>query len=153
MFAQPNADAPFHQLYAVCAAANTPATRFIRSALEHRPGQPLEEVATAVRGNVHATKFMTYVNTLNPGLSVSPIYNTDTYIPDYQRVAFTRMRVMSHRLKVETGRWSRIPADQRVCPCDGTSVQDEEHVLVACPRTQHLRQRLPHHYGVFWADP
>ena len=76
-------------------------------------------------------------------MNVSPVYTTIDYIPDFQRTAFTRLRVMSHRLKVETGRWSRIPAAQRVCPCDGVSVQDEEHVLLACPDTQHLRQRFP----------
>ena len=143
MFSQVRPDVPFHQMYAVCAAANTPAVRFIRAALEYRPPPPLDETRRLVRDAVNATKFNNYSTTLNPGLSVSAVYTSDEYIPDYQRTSYTRLRVMSHSLKVETGRWSRIPADQRVCECDGVSVQDEEHVLVACPRTQHLRQQHP----------
>ena len=142
-FAQPNAEHPFHQAHAVCTAENTPAARFVRAALEHHLEPPLEGVARTIRESVDATKFSNYCSRLNPGLSVSPVYTTEVYIPDYQRTSFTRLRVMSHRLKVETGRWSRIPATQRVCDCDGASVQDEEHVLTACPRTQHLRQRYP----------
>ena len=143
MFAQVRPEVPFHQMHAVCTAANTPAVRFIRAALEYRPPPPLDETQRQVREAVHATKFANYTNVLNPNFVVSPVYTTEEYIPDYQRTSYTRLRVMSHSLKVETGRWSRIPADQRVCPCDGVSVQDEEHVLVACPRTQHLRQQHP----------
>ena len=46
----------------------------------------------------------------------------------------------SHYLKVETGRWSRIPRNNRVCAC-GTSVQTEEHILLTCPLTCTLRSR------------
>ena len=103
-FAQPNDEHPFHQVHAVCAAANTPAARFIRAALEHHPEPPLEGVARMVRENVNATRLSNYCNRLNPELSVSPVYTTEIYIPDNQRTSFTRLRVMSHRLKVETGR-------------------------------------------------
>ena len=144
MFAQPQPDVPFHKMFAVCTAANTPAARFIRAAMDYRPPPPLEDTQRLVRESVNATKFANYANTLNPGLSVSSVYTSGAYIPDYQRTSFTRLRVMSHWLKVETGRWSRIPAAQRVCECDGVSVQDEEHVLVACPRTHHLRQQYSH---------
>ena len=142
-FAAPNAEHPFHQMHALCAASNTPAARFLRAAAEQRPDPSGENLVRAVIENAHGTKFNTYKTVLNPQMNVSPVYTTNDYIPDYQRTAYTRIRVMSHRLKVETGRWSRIPADQRVCPCDGTSVQDEEHVLITCPNTLHLRQRFP----------
>ena len=64
------------------------------------------------------------------------------YVPDYIRVSFSRLRLMSHSLKVETGRWSRIPREARLCDrCDAQQVQDEEHMLITCSSTQHLRQR------------
>ena len=46
---------------------------------------------------------------------------------------------MSHRLKVETGRWTRpvTPKESRLCNCK--AVQSEEHVLLTCPLTAHLR--------------
>lgn len=48
---------------------------------------------------------------------------------------------MSHNLRVETGRWSRIPPDLRLCSCNQNVVQSEEHVLSTCPTSQALRQR------------
>ena len=114
MFAQPRPDVPFHQIFAVCAAANTPAVRFIRAAMDYRPPPPLEDTQRLVRESVDAKKFVNYCNTLNPRLGVSPIYTSGAYIPDYQRTSFTRLRVMSHWLKVETDRWIHIPVAQRV---------------------------------------
>ena len=48
---------------------------------------------------------------------------------------------MSHSLKIETGRWSRIPPERRVCPCNADRVQNEEHVMIECELVQHLRLR------------
>ena len=64
-------------------------------------------------------------------------------IPDYKREAFTRMRVMSHSLRIETGRWSRTPSEQRVCQCDENSVQTERHVLIQCRLSEASRARYP----------
>ena len=48
-----------------------------------------------------------------PELVVHPMYSSrPTIIPEWARVEFTRLRLGSHRLRVETGRWSRIPRDQ-----------------------------------------
>ena len=68
--------------------------------------------------------------------------NVKIYIPDYLRVAFTRVRVMSHNLKVETGRWSRTPTEQRICCCNENKVQDERHVLLECPISTEYRQNF-----------
>ena len=59
-------------------------------------------------------------------------------IPEHARICVTRVRLSSHRLKVETGRWARIPRDQRLCSCG--QIQDEEHVLLKCPLSAHLRR-------------
>ena len=75
----------------------------------------------------------------NNGLIYHSVYKGVKYIPDYKRQAFTRLRLMSHNLKIETGRWSRIPRDKRVCICSDNLVQDEEHVLLQCSITRHLR--------------
>ena len=58
------------------------------------------------------SKFKTYVQ-INPDLEVHKTYTKciqlDLPIPEYTRVAFSRMRLSSHRLRIETGRWARIP--------------------------------------------
>ena len=45
---------------------------------------------------------------------------------------------MSHRLRIETGRWAKLNREQRLCKC-GQSVGDEEHALTQCALTQSLR--------------
>ena len=78
---------------------------------------------------------------INPSLDSPSLYNQNQQIPEHHRKAFTRMRLSSHRLKVETGRWARIPRHQRLCACE-RDIQSEEHVLLHYPRTAHLRDRL-----------
>ena len=73
---------------------------------------------------------------LNPSLSVHRMYSHPT-LPERERVSTTRIRLGSHYLKVETGRWSRMPRDERLCPCG--SIQDECHVLTECMYTVALR--------------
>ena len=86
------------------------------------------------------TRFRTY-RTLNPGMSIHKVYARDKakdFIPEHFRIAFTRMRTSSHRLRVETGRWSGLLREDRICKC-GEAVGDECHALTACKLTQHLR--------------
>ena len=86
------------------------------------------------------SKFATYF-TVNPTFEVHPIYqNGGEAVDDYLRIAFTRFRTSAHRLKIETGRWSRIPRDRRLCGC-GEGVQTEEHVLVECSLTEGIREK------------
>ena len=86
------------------------------------------------------TKFHLYMQ-MNPDLSVHNLYRKKDHIEDNLRMAFTRVRLSSHRLRCETGRWSRVPSDQRVCPhCDGEAVQDEEHLFL-CPATLPIREK------------
>ena len=65
----------------------------------------------------------------------------DKNVPEYVRTAFTRIRLGSHRLRIETGRWARLPADERLCMCG--AVQTELHVLLFCPETEPLRDSFP----------
>ena len=83
-----------------------------------------------------ATKFQTY-KTLNPTLSTHSLYTRSApVIPDFLRITFTRFRLSSHRLRIEVGRWSRTPHDERICSC-GTGIQDELH-LFQCPLVRDL---------------
>ena len=83
---------------------------------------------------------MTYRG-INPSLSVHRIYtSSNNYIADYRRVELTRFRVGSHRLKVETGRCSRIPRNQRTCACSVGGIQDERHVVFDCDFTRAYRE-------------
>ena len=136
---------PFHYMFSRSRAANAAASIFMVTASQYIRQSQLSDVINDVAVNEQGSKFWNYREHLNPQLSVHPLYSSPVYIPDYIRASFSRLRLMSHSLKVETGRWSRIPREQRLCDrCDRAVVQDEEHVLITCPHTQHLRQSNDH---------
>ena len=96
---------------------------------------------TQVDGNTESSRRITYKQ-LNPNLESPTLYrNQSLYIPEHYRIAYTRMRLSSHHLKIETGRWSRIPRERRLCQCG--SVQDEVHVILHCPLLQTIREGFP----------
>ena len=69
------------------------------------------------------------------------------------RYAFTRLRVASHRLEIEAGRWhqpNRIPVEERKC-VNCNSLEDEFHFLLECSLYQDLRQIYIKRY--FWTRP
>jgi len=75
----------------------------------------------------HGTKFRTYVH-INPHMTISPMYVGKVLsIPDRHRVYATRLRLSSHKLAIETGLWSRIPSEDRLCPCG--VIQTEKRVI------------------------
>ena len=86
--------------------------------------------------NSEKTRDKTYKE-INPSLSTSVIYCKDSKIPEYARIAITRLRLSSHRLRIETGRWSRLPKEERLCSCG--MIQTEEHIVLNCVETRTLR--------------
>ena len=91
-----------------------------------------------MRESRNVTKFNTYTTELNRSMRIHPVYTTNKFIPDYQRMSFSQVRLISHNLKIEIGRWSRIPRERRVCRCDNNHVQTESHVLIDCVLTQNI---------------
>ena len=96
-----------------------------------------EQLQEQIRSS-DSTRSVTY-RALNPSLSVHPMYSSNRVI-EHHRISTTRLRLSSHYLKVETGRWSRINYEDRTCVCG--VVQDEAHVLLSCQRAEHLRERF-----------
>ena len=85
---------------------------------------------------------------INPLLEKIKIYNS-TEIPEWKRITVTRFRLSSHRLKVETGRWSRLPREERKCQCTQNEIQDETHVVFKCELSQRLRNKYELNYTSF----
>ena len=84
-------------------------------------------------GTQHDVKYLS----LNLLLTSPASYGKESSVKEYQRISFTRLRLSSHRLRIETGRWSRIAPDQRLCNCG--EIQTEDHVLFHCPATANIR--------------
>ena len=130
-------------VYRLCQQVSTPGYRFLSNALEANINiNPLDQIRTNIRNKpIEATKFEMYKTHLNPSLTVHPLYTERIFIVDHKRQAFTRLRLMSHSLKVETGRWSRVPPERRLCSCSGNKIQNEKHVMLECELVDHLRTR------------
>ena len=105
-----------------------------------------EDLAVSIRSS-DSSRRKNYIR-LNPNLSRSPVLNPSptVYIPERNRIAVNRLRLSSHYLRIETGRWSRTPEENRLCQC-GEAVQTEEHVLITCPMSEHLRHQMNLHYN------
>ena len=51
------------------------------------------------------------------------------------RISLTKFRLSSHDLAIETGRYTNIPRDQRIClQCNMNMVESEYHFLLVCPK-------------------
>ena len=104
-----------------------------------------EKLCNQLRGSPpDRTKLRLYLS-MNPELSIHPLYevtDSEHTFEDNLRITFSRIRLCSHKLRSETGRWNGTPSDQRFCPhCTGDSIQDEEHIL-QCPATLDIRSRF-----------
>ena len=53
----------------------------------------------------------------------------------YLNVSEINTATCSHYLRIQTGRWSRTPRDERFCDCGNNQVQDEQHVLRDCAKS------------------
>ena len=59
-----------------------------------------------------------------------------------RRSPLAKFRCSVAPLRIETGRYERIPCDMRYCFHCLTKVESEEHVLLECPLYRDIRQEL-----------
>lgn len=132
-------DDPFTFALSVAQESRCPAARYITSLETYDPLKDTEDLHARVRQSAR-TKFTTYVGKMNPTLSVHDMYAlTDT--KESQRLTVTRVRLSSHNLAIERGRWNRTPREERLCTCG--AIQDEPHISAQCPNTQEIRDSNP----------
>ena len=135
-------DDPFHMVWTLVNNARTPAAKYINDLLgkDNILKEDLEYLSRSIR-NQHSTKSETYTQ-INNCLKIHDAYTTQSNdIPDFKRLAFTRLRTSAHSLAIETGRWSRIPRENRLCVCG--IVQTESHICIECPLSANLRSKFP----------
>lgn len=67
------------------------------------------------------------------------------------RHALSRFRISSHRLNIETGRYTNTPLNERVCiQCNMNQIESEFHFLLVCPKYRDLRTRFFKPYFCHW---
>ena len=93
---------------------------------------------------INGSKFQYYI-AINPSLSTHSMYREKLEIPEFKRITLTRLRLSSHNLKIETGRWKcpPLPLHLRLCQC-GDYTQDEKHIIETCYISENIRMQYPH---------
>ena len=119
-------ETPLAKVYKMCERSRTPGYVHIKRILDYPEEKNLHDLKLRFT-NEAGSKATTY-REINASLSVHPVYRSNRYIDERKRVVFTKFRTSSHSLKVETGRWSRVLRENRLCGC-GVGVQDEHHVV------------------------
>ena len=66
---------------------------------------------------------------------------SDHSVFEHDRIVTTRVRLSSHDLAIERGRWSRTNRESRLCTCGG--IQTEEHAVCFCPKSEEVRNSIP----------
>ena len=133
-------ETPLKRIFRICEEKRSRGYRYICNQMMPLETHPTRVTPLQTFLNEQGSKAETY-RSLNPDLKVHPVYITNDYIDEKARVTFTRMRLSSHNLKVETGRWSRIAREDRICAC-GEAIEDEEHVLLRCQKTDFVREKF-----------
>ena len=135
----PDIDEPFIVVYNLCRNNNTHGYKFCEATMTN-PSTSNTVAMKCEKYSTSRTKFATYME-LNPQLTVHSMYS-NPLIPEHQRIATTRFRLSSHNLLVEKLRWSRVPREQRLCPCNRWSIQDEYHVVNECQKSEICREKF-----------
>lgn len=120
----------FTIVYIMCCVSNTPGITFIQPTLDFDDtvNQLASTISAAIARLDTATKYMTYKSELKPSLNVHEVYVHKVYILDYICQALTRLRLMSHDVKVEPGWWNRTLREQRRCHYDTGAVSTKCYV-------------------------
>ena len=69
---------------------------------------------------------------------IKDIYAFEPYLNiknDNHRKSLTKLRLSSHKLEIEVGRWNKVKREERVCKfCQLGKVENESHFLFECPK-------------------
>ena len=84
-------------------------------------------------------------------LSFSASYYVKFNIHKNLRICFTKLRLSSHKLLVERGRWikPKVENNERRCTlCSYSDIQDEFHITLCCVKFKSLREKYikPYYY-------
>ena len=70
----------------------------------------------------------------------SPSVHLDLTRKNPSRKTLVKLRISSHKLRIETGRYDNIPSDERLCNlCNCNRIENETHFLLDCPSFSPIR--------------
>ena len=87
---------PFHIMMEISRIHNTKSYNMIINSLNDNAVTNPTPIEICLNKDDRHTKFVIYRSIMNVDLSVHPVYKRNCLLPDYQRVSFTRLRLISH---------------------------------------------------------
>ena len=83
-------------------------------------------------------------------------HKMERYLSDITNVkhrkALTRLRMSSHQLAIEEGRYSETPREMRICSLCKTGVEDEAHFLIQCPAYDNIRHHMSEYNSILTSE-
>ena len=59
------------------------------------------------------------------------------------RKSLVKLRISSHKLQIETGRYDTVPRDERLCSlCNCDKIEDKTRLLLNCPSYSSIKDRF-----------
>ena len=104
-------DTPLFKINKLCEQNRTNGFKFINKRLDDS-NDDVTNILKQTFAKESGTKAVTY-REINPKINVHEVYTTERYVEERKRVEFTKFRLSSHHLKIETGRWTRIQKEDR----------------------------------------
>ena len=108
--------------------------------------------ATKLQSMMELNYKQAWLNTIYNGskLRSYAVFKRDFFLEMYllqeslvNRKNLTRLRISSHKLSVETGRFNKTPLENRLCAmCDKGLVEDEFHFMISCTAYEKPRVHL-----------
>ena len=97
--------------------------------------------AWAVRTDENTGKLRTYKTVKSNGYHAE--HYVTSHMPRSFRSAMAKFRLGVAPIRLETGRYERLPVEQRLCQmCENRCAEDENHVILKCPFYDDLRYSL-----------
>ena len=73
---------------------------------------------------------------------VPELYMTNK-LPKYHHSLITKLALGVLPIRIETGRYEKLPLKNRICPsCKGNTIETEEHFLFHCPLYESQRMQI-----------
>lgn len=67
------------------------------------------------------------------------------------RIALTQLRLSSHKLEIERGRYNNTERNERLCKqCHMNVIESEYHLILVCPKYRYLRSKYLKRYYCQW---
>ena len=132
-------DDPFRYAMLLVRNSRTPTSRFLNDLIDRDVddiGQSMNNLHQEVIDSQKSKCI--YYKRISPNMHVHNIYSEKSAVNELERISWTKLRLSAHSLAIETGRWNRLPEDQRLCQCG--LVQTERHVIEECVLSRHVRQ-------------